>query len=106
MPKTVNIKQKLLLKKNKLGGLRDPTHDYEAATKKYVDGQANKFLDEKGNILIERNIDFKGKKVFSLPEPTKSDEAANKKYVDENIDKKLEKEKAKFLPQDPATKNT
>ena len=80
----------------KLRELRDPSQDNEAATKKYV--------DEKGNILIKRNIKFKGEKVFSLPEPSKPDEAANKKYVDETIDKKIE-EKAKFLPQDSATKN-
>ena len=36
--------------------------------------------------------------------PKKDYEATNKKYVDESITKRLEEEKDKFLPQDPATK--
>ena len=87
-----------------MGGLREPVQAYEAATKKYVDDQADKFIDERGNIFFYRNDDVKEKKVFSLAEPTQPHEAANKKYVDEAITKRIEEEKEKVLPQDPATK--
>ena len=39
-----------------------------------------------------------------MKDPKKDYEATNKKYVDESITKRLEEEKDKFLPQDPATK--
>ena len=39
-----------------------------------------------------------------MKEPKKPYEAANKKYVDDSINKRIEEEKDKFLPQDPATK--
>ena len=39
-----------------------------------------------------------------MKDPKKPYEAVNKKYVDERITKRLEEEKDKFLPQDPATK--
>ena len=87
---------------NKLGGLREPIQDGEAATKKYVDDQPKKCLDDRGNIFLERNIDVKGRRIFSLSEPTLEDEAATKKYVDNTIYKKIEEKKV--LPQDPATK--
>ena len=39
-----------------------------------------------------------------MKDPKKDYEATNKKYVDESITKRLEEEKDKFLPQNPATK--
>ena len=139
----------IFMKKHKLGGLREPTQDGEASTKKYVDDViANHFVDENDNIAFGRDVDMEGNKIFSLPEPEqdsdpatkkyvddlqtqyvdkrgnitfgrninldnkiifalkdpKDYEATNKKYVDESITKRLEEEKDKFLPQDPATK--
>ena len=139
----------IFMKKHKLGGLREPTQDGEASTKKYVDDViANHFVDENDNIAFGRDVDMEGNKSFSLPEPEqdsdpatkkyvddlqtqyidkrgnitfgrninldnkiifalkdpKDYEATNKKYVDESITKRLEEEKDKFLPQDPATK--
>ena len=144
------VKGSIYMRKNKLGGLREPTQDGEATTKKYVDDiTANLFIDENDNIAFGRNVDMENNKIFSLPEPTQDNEpatkkyvddlqtqhvdkkgnikfgrninvgnnrifalkdpkkdyeAANKKYVDESITKKLQEEKDKFLPQDPATK--
>ena len=143
-------KGNIYLKKNKLGGLREPEQDNEPATKKYVDNLTkNLFLDENDNIAFGLNVDMDGNKIFSLPEPEQDNEpatkkyvddlqtqyiykrgnvrfdrninvgnnrifavkdpkkdyeATNKKYVDESITKRLEEEKDKFLPQDPATK--
>ena len=54
--------------------------------------------------MIDRNVKLQGNKIFSLAEPKNPDGAANKKYVDENITKRIEEEKDKVLPQDPATK--
>ena len=143
-------KGNIYLRKNKLGGLREPLQDGEAANKKYVDDKTkNLFLDENDNIAFGLNVDMDGNKIFSLPEPEQDNEPAtkkyvddlqthyidkrgnikfdrsinvgnnrifavkdpkkdndvtNKKYVDESITKRLQEEKDKFLPQDPATK--
>ena len=138
----------IFMKKHKLGGLREPTQDGEASTKKYVDDLvANHFVDENDNIVFGRAVDMEGNKIFSLPkpeqdsdpatktyvddlqtqyidkrlkfgrninldnkrifalkDPKKDYEATNKKYVDDSITKRLQEEKDKFLPQDPATK--
>ena len=45
-------KGSIYLKKNRLSGLREPIQAYEAATKKYVDDQVVKFIDERGNIFL------------------------------------------------------
>ena len=135
-------KGNIYLRKNKLEGLREPTQDGEATTKKYVDDLVtNHFVDENDNIAFGRDVDMEGNKIFSLPEPDqdsdpatkkyvddlqnikfgrninldnkrifalkdpkKDYEATNKKYVDDSITKRLQEEKDKFLPQDPATK--
>ena len=81
------------LRKNKLGGLREPLQDGEAATKKYVDDTTkNLFIDENDNIAFGLNVDMDGNKIFSLPEPEQDNEPATKKYVDDlqthYIDKK------------------
>ena len=86
-------KGNIYLRKNKLGGLREPLQDGEPATKKYVDDTAkNLFLDENDNVAFGRDVDMEGNKIFSLPEPEQDDEPATKKYVDDlqtqYIDKK------------------
>ena len=94
----------IIMRKNKLGGLREPTHDGEAATKKYVDDLQTQHLDAKGNIKFGRNINLDNKRIFALKEPRRDNEAATKKYVDNSITDKIEEEKVNFLPKDPATK--
>ena len=83
----------IFLRKNKIGGLREPTQDGEPATKKYVDDLTkNLFLDENDNISFGLNVDMEGNKIFSLPEPEQDNEPATKKYVDDlqtqNVDEK------------------
>ena len=83
----------LYMRKNKLGGLREPTMDGEATTKKYVDNLVtNHFIDENDNIAFGRAVDMEGNKIFSLPEPKQDSDPATKKYVDDlqtqYIDKK------------------
>ena len=94
----------IYMRKNKLGGLREPTQDGEAATKKYVDDLQTQHVDTKGNIKFGRNINLDNKRIFALKEPKKDNEAATKKYVDDSITDKIEETKANFLPSDPATK--
>ena len=94
----------IIMRKNKLGGLREPTQDGEAATKKYVDDLQTQHVDAKGNIKFSRNVNLDNKRIFALKEPKKDNEAANKKYVDDTIMERIEEEKANFLPKDPATK--
>ena len=83
----------LILRKNKLGGLREPTQDGEAANKKYVDDKVkNLFIDENDNIAFGLNVDMEGNQILGLPEPATDQEPATKKYVDDlqtqNIDEK------------------
>ena len=80
----MKLKETSILKKNKLGGLREPEQDNEPATKKYVDNLTkNLFLDENDNIAFGLNVDMDGNKIFSLPEPEQDNEPATKKYVDD-----------------------
>ena len=77
-------KGNIYLRKNKLGGLREPTNDGEAATKKYVDDTTkNLFIDENDNIAFGLNVDMEGNQVLGLPEPVTDQEPATKKYVDD-----------------------
>ena len=83
----------IYLRKNKLGGLREPVLDGEAANKKYVDNYVEdyvndyveKFKDENDNFVIPWKVNMAGKKLSGLSIPSKSDDAATKSYVDEVI---------------------
>ena len=97
-------KGNIYLRKNKLGGLREPTTDQEPATKKYVDDLQTQYIDKRGNIKFDRSINVGNNRIFSLKDPKKDYEATNKKYVDDTINKRIQEEKDNFLPQDPATK--
>ena len=83
----------IIMRKNKLGGLREPLQDGEAANKKYVDDTTkNLFIDENDNIAFGLNVDMEGNQILGLPEPATDQEPATKKYVDDlqtqNIDEK------------------
>ena len=83
----------IIMRKNKLGGLREPLQDGEAANKKYVDDTTkNLFIDEKDNIAFGLNVDMEGNQILGLPEPATDQEPATKKYVDDlqtqNLDEK------------------
>ena len=73
----------------------EPKEDDEAAMKKYVDDKAERYIDQKGNINFDRNINVGKKRLFSLSDPKNPSEAATKSYVDDLI---------KSLPKDPVTK--
>ena len=83
----------IYLRKNKLGGLREPTQDGEAANKRYVDDYVEdyvndyveKFKDENDSFVLPWKVNMAGKKLSGLSFPSKSDEAATKSYVDEAI---------------------
>ena len=89
---------------NKIFSLPEPEQDNDPTTKKYVDDLQNQYIDKRGNIKFGRNINLDNKRIFALKDPKKDYEATNKKYVDDSITKRLQEEKDKFLPQDPATK--
>ena len=89
---------------NKIFALPEPNQDSDPATKKYVDDLQNRYIDKRGNIKFGRNINLDNKRIFALKDPKKDYEATNKKYVDDSITKRLQEEKDKFLPKDPATK--
>ena len=89
---------------NKIFALPEPDQDSDPATKKYVDDLQNRYIDKRGNLKFGRNINLDNKRIFALKDPKKDYEAKNKKYVDDSITKRLQEEKDKFLPKDPATK--
>ena len=89
---------------NKIFSLPEPEQDNEPATKKYVDDLQTQYIDKRGNVKFDRSINVGNNRIFSLKDPKKDYEATNKKYVDDTITKRLQEEKDKFLPQDPATK--
>ena len=89
---------------NKIFSLPEPEQDNEPATKKYVDDLQTQYIDKRGNVKFNRNINVGNNRIFAVKDPKKDYEATNKKYVDESITKRLQEEKDKFLPQDPATK--
>ena len=89
---------------NKIFSLPKPEQDHEPATKKYVDDLQTHYIDKRGNVRFDRNINVSNNRIFALKDPKKDYEATNKKYVDDSITKRLQEEKDKFLPQDPATK--
>ena len=89
---------------NKIFSLPKPEQDNEPATKKYVDDLQTHYIDTRGNVKFDRNIHVGNNRIFAVKDPKKDYEATNKKYVDESITKRLQEEKDKFLPQDPATK--
>ena len=89
---------------NKIFALPEPDQDSDPATKKYVDDLQNQYIDKRGNIKFGRNINLDNKRIFALKDPKKDYEATNKKYVDDSITKRLQEEKDKFFPKDPATK--
>ena len=102
---SVSIKENMdFLGKQKIKKLPDPVNDHDAVTKEYVDNLQTQYIDKRGNIRFDRNINVGNNRIFSLKDPKKDYEATNKKYVDESINKRLQEEKDKFLPQDPATK--
>ena len=102
----VSIKENLdFLGKQKIKNLVNPVNDKDAVTKEYVDNLQTQYIDKRGNVKFDRNINVGNNRIFALKDPKKDYEATNKKYVDESITKRLEEEKDKFLPQDPATKN-
>ena len=101
----VSIKKNLdFMGKQKIKNLVDPVNDKDAVTKEYVDNLQTQYIDKRGNVKFDRNINVGNNRIFALKDPKKDYEATNKKYVDESITKRLEEEKDKFLPQDPATK--
>ena len=101
----VSIKENMdFLGKQKIKNLPDPVNDHDAVTKEYVDNLQTQYIDKRGNIRFDRNINVGNNRIFSLKDPKKDYDATNKKYVDESINKRLQEEKDKFLPQDPATK--
>ena len=100
----VSIKENLdFLGKQKIKNLPDPVNDKDAVTKEYVDDLQTQYIDKRGNIKFDRNINVGNHRIFAVKDPKKDYEATNKKYVDDSITKRLQEEKDNFLPQDPAT---
>ena len=64
-----------------LRNLPDPTADFQAARKKYVDDRTSVKLDHSGGSMLG-DIDMNSNKITNLAYPTNSADAATKQYVD------------------------
>ena len=64
-----------------LRNLPDPTADFQAARKKYVDDKTAEKLDHSGGQMLG-DIDMNANKITNLAYPTNSADAATKQYVD------------------------
>ena len=72
--------------------------DDEPATKKYVDDLQTHYIDQKGNIKFNRNINVSNQRIFSLKDPKKPYEAANKNMLMIVLINKQKKRKLIFYP--------
>ena len=87
-----NAKGSLYIGGQKIGGVRDPKKDGEAANKRYVDNYVEKYvndymyveeLKDKNDVFVSPwGVNMAGKKLSGLSIPSKSDEAATKYYAD------------------------
>ena len=85
-----NAKGHLYIGGQKIGGVRDPINDGEAANKRYVDnyveeyvnGYVEKLKDGNGFLASPWDINMTGKKLSGLSFPSKSDEAATRECAD------------------------
>ena len=85
-----NAKGHLYIGDQKIGGVRDPINDGEAANKRYVDNYVEKYVndyveelkDENGVFVSPWGVNIVGNKLSCLSIPSKSDEAATKEYTD------------------------
>lgn len=68
----------------KITSLLDPTDNQDAATKAYVDTQAQEAIQNLSRVLLEGN-DADGIAIMGLPAPIEPEDAANKQYVDDEI---------------------
>ena len=64
-----------------LKNLPDPTLDFQAARKKYVDDKTAAKLDHSGGSMLG-DIDMNSNKITNLAYPTNQADAATKQYVD------------------------
>ena len=85
-----NAKGPLYIGNRKIGGIKDPKKDGEAANKRYVDkyvkeyvdDYVEKFKDGNGFFASPWDINMMGKKLSGLSFPSKIDEAATREYAD------------------------
>ena len=69
---------------HRLYGLPTPTHDSDAATKKWVTDDFPTKSDVFNGFTLTGPLSLGGHKIYNVKAPTNNNDAANKKYVDDN----------------------
>ncbi len=72
----------IIMNKNKITDLGNPTTDSDATTKKYVDDQESKYILANGGIM-RAFLNMNNNGISNLRTPESEFDAVNKKYVDE-----------------------
>jgi hypothetical protein len=72
----------IIMDRNKITGLGNPTADTDAATKKYVDDQESKYVLANGGIM-RAFLNMNNNGINNLRTPESDFDAATKKYVDD-----------------------
>ena len=85
---SVAMNNNLNMNNKKIIHLRQPTHDTDAANKKYVDDNkvdVSNYLKVDGTNKVAGNLNMDSRKIVNLNNPTNENDAVNKNYVDSAI---------------------
>ena len=69
---SVSIKENLdFMGKQKIKNLVDPVNNKDVVTKEYVDNLQTQYMDKRGNVKFDRNINVGNNRIFALKDPKK-----------------------------------
>lgn len=82
---------------HRITGVANPTENYNAANKKYVDTSLTEYLKLDGSSLMTGDLNMGNNRIIGVAYPTTSFDATSKGYVDNRIEKKVEEAKSDLV---------